>query len=60
MTSENMELKDGRWVPSIPLPLIGPLRVRCECGRHFWRLAHGKQSWKPPGYVRHYQQEHLR
>ena len=59
MTSENMELHDGQWRPSVPLPLIGPMRVRCQCGKRFWRRTRGKSSFKPPRYEAHYRQVHL-
>lgn len=41
--------RDGRWVPSIPLPLYG-VRKRCRCGRRFWTMR---------GYQGHYALVHI-
>lgn len=41
---------DGRWVPSIPLPLYRLGRSQCECGRKFWTGA---------GYRGHYALIHI-
>lgn len=47
--SDSQQMPDGRWVPSIPLPLFG-LRKRCQCGRPFWTMD---------GYRGHYVLRHI-
>lgn len=28
----------GQWVPAIPLPYFGTVRVKCACGAKFWNM----------------------
>jgi hypothetical protein len=49
LSSEQVQRDDGKWVPAIPLPLVG-LRKSCQCGAKFWTL---------PGYRGHYALAHI-
>ena len=40
----------GQWVPSIPLPLYGLIRRRCQCGKRFWTTRR---------YRAHYALDHI-
>lgn len=40
----------GEWVPAIPLPYFGSLRVKCTCGAKFWNLE---------AYEGHYALRHI-
>jgi hypothetical protein len=54
------ELHDGRWRPSVPLPLYGLLHVTCYCGKRFWgwhiAVQRGAASER---YQRHYRGVHI-
>ena len=48
--SENLEQnKEGKWVPSIPLPFYS-FRKICKCGKKFWTKD---------GYRGHYALKHI-
>ncbi len=57
--TENLELHEGRWRPSVPLPLYAPLHVRCECGRRFWGLRIRVRCPARDRYERHYRHAHI-
>ena len=42
--------KRGEWVPAIPLPFFGLIRVSCNCGKSFFRRS---------SYEAHYAYEHI-
>lgn len=48
--SDVMQLIAGRWVPAIPEPYPLLARLRCACGRKFWKRAN---------YARHYATQHI-
>ncbi len=52
----NLELHDGEWRPSVPLPLFGPLHAECHCGRRFWGLRARDRYYR---YQRHYRETHI-
>jgi hypothetical protein len=55
MTTDH-EYRNGRWQPSVPLPMFyGPL-VRCQCGRWFLQPHRGLHNRR---YERHYRRRHL-
>jgi hypothetical protein len=49
------EFRDGRWQPSVPLPMFyGPV-IRCNCGKWFLHL---NRSLRNRRYEHHYRRKH--
>lgn len=56
--SENLELHEGQWRPSVPLPFFGWLHVQCwNCRKRF--PGGGMSGRGRHRYEEHYRREHL-